>query len=220
MLCLGHIVRVGGIGVCEVVVGNAVRFAIQSSNASGLLLPVRPHVRIMVILVPPRTNLLFPRLCSLLEELLIQILPSARYHTAPTQSCRPRRSTKRRAIRALASQYGRLVFVPITFAEFEAAVLRPEKEPYSTKDETDAYQSEEGKEATIVNMMRIDSAGAGVILRARLLRGVSCGEVRARLERGESVGAFDEWRGFRGRGMGAGEEAGEIGRERSHFWEK
>ena len=174
---LGYIVRIRRVGVCEVVVRNTVRFAVQSSNTGGLLLPVRPHVRVMVILVPPRTRLLLPRLCSLLEELLIHILPSARYHTSPAQSRRPRRSAQRRAIRPLSSQYGRLVLIPIALAELEAAVLRPEEEPYSAEDETDAYESEEGKEATIVNMVRIDGARTRVILGAWLLCGVSCGEV-------------------------------------------
>ena len=139
---LGYIVRIRRVGICEVVVRNTVRFAVQSSNTGGLFLPVRPHIRIMVILVPPRTRLLLPRLCALLEELLIHILPSARYHTSPTQSRRPRRSTQRRTIRPLSSQYGRLVLIPIALAELEAAVLRPEEEPYSAEDETDAYQSE------------------------------------------------------------------------------
>ena len=103
MLCLGYIVRIRRVRICEVVVRNTVRFTVQSSDTGGFLLPVRTHVRIMIILVPPRTHLLLPRLCSLLEELLVEILPSTRYHTSPTQSCRPRRSTKRRAIRPLSS---------------------------------------------------------------------------------------------------------------------
>lgn len=199
-------------------VEDAVGFAIESSDTGRLLLPVCAHVRIVVVLVASRTLLLLSRLDTLLEQLLIHVLPSTRYHTTPTQSGGPRGSTQRCAIWALAPQYRRLVFVPIALSELEAAVLCPEEEPYAAQDEENANESKEGKKGAVVDVVRINRAGARVVWCCLLSCDVSGSKVRTCLERGESVGAFDYWSRYGGRGASSGEEGRDVGRERSHGW--
>ena len=138
VLCLRYVVRIRGVGVGEVMIENPVRFAIESTDASGLLLTVRPHVGVVVVLVPPRTLLLPSRLCAFLEEFLIHVLASTRYHTSSAQPRGPCRSAQRRAVRSLAPQYGGFVVIPVTLAEIDTAVLRPEEEPDPAEDEKDA----------------------------------------------------------------------------------
>lgn len=218
MLSLRYIIRIRSVGVGEVVVEDTVRFAIQASNTSRLLLPVCPHVRIIVVLVSSWALLLSSRLYTFLEELLIRVLPPTRHHTPSTQSCGPCRSTQRCAIRALTPQHRRFIVVPITLLEFEATVLCPEEEPYSAEDESNADERKESKEATIIDMVRINGAETGVVFRARWSRDVSCSKVCICLERGESVGAFDERRRVGGGRVRAGEESGNIGSDWGHGW--
>lgn len=197
-------------------VEDTVGFAIESSDTGRLLLPVCAHVGIVVVLVAPRTLLLLSRLDTLLEQLLIHVLPSTRYHTTPTQSGGPRRSAQRCAIRALTPQYRRFVLVPIALSEFEATVLRPEEEPYAAQDEKNANESKESEEGAVVDVVRVNGAGTRIVWCGLLSCDVSGSKVRSCLERGESVGAFNDWSRYGGRGVSSGEEDRNVGRERSH----
>lgn len=197
-------------------VEDAVGFAIESSDTGRLLLPVCAHVGIVVVLVAPRPFLLLSRLDTLLEKLLVSVLPFTRYHTTPTQSGGPCGSTQCCAIRALAPQYRRLVFVPIAPSEFEAAVLCPEEEPYAAQDEKNANESKESEEGAVVDVVRVNGAGTGIVWCGLLSCDVSRSKVRSCLERGESVGAFDDWSRYGGRGVRSGENGSNVGRKRSH----
>lgn len=158
-------------------VENTIRFAIESSDTSGLLLSVRPHVGVLVILVSPRTLLLPSPLSSVLEELFIHVLPSTRYYTPTTESRSLCRSTQCCAVRSLTPQYRRFVVIPISFAEIEAAILRPEEEPYPAEDEENEDEGEKGKEAAIIDMMGIDSARTWLVCCTCLFCYVSCSKV-------------------------------------------
>ena len=117
---------------------DPVRFPIESSDPSGLLLPVRPHVGVVVVFVAPWSFLLPYCLGAFLEELLIHVLASSRYHAPAAQPRGPGRSAQRGAVGALAPQHGGLVVIPVPFAEIEAAVLGPEEEPDPAEDEEHA----------------------------------------------------------------------------------
>lgn len=177
VLCLRDIIRICGVRVRKVLVEDTVGFTIESSDTSRLLLPVCPHVGVFIILVSP-WELVFPApLSSCLEELFIHVLTFTRYHAPSAQPRGSCRSTQGCAVRALTPQYRRLVVIPITFAKFDATILCPEEEPYSAEDEKDADESEEGKEAAIVDMVRINGAGTGLVCCACSLCDVSCSKV-------------------------------------------
>lgn len=177
VLCLRDVIRIRGFGVGEVLVKDTVRFAIESSDTSRLLLPVCPHVGVIVVFVSPRTLLLPSPLSSFLEEFLIHVLPSTRYHTPSTQPRGPCRPTQGGAIRPLTPQDRRLVVIPIAFAELKAAIFGPEEEPYPAEDEKNADESEESKEAAVVDVVRINGAGTGLVCCACASCYVSCSKV-------------------------------------------
>ena len=176
VLRLRDVVRIHGVGVGEVLIEDPVRFAVESADASGLLLTVRPHVGVVVVLVPPWTFLLPSRLRALLEELLVQVLTSARYYASAAQPRGPCCSAQRRAVGAFSPQYGGFVVVPVALAEIETAVLGPEEKPYPAQDEKDADQSEEGEEAAVVDVVGINGAGTGLVCACSFCC-VSCGKV-------------------------------------------
>lgn len=178
---------------------HPVRFAVQAAHPRRFLLPVRPHVLIMIIPIPPRPHLLLPPLSPLPthpQDLLILQIPlfptTTSHHAPPPQPRRPSRPTQRRAIRPLAPQNRRLVLLPVALAEPEAAVLGPEEKPDAAEDEADADEREEGEEAAVVDVVGVDGAGAGVVLCAWEAGGGAGGEVvGGGLEGG---GGRDGWR--------------------------
>jgi len=144
---------------------HPVTLTIQPSNLRRLLMPICPHIIIIIIPISPRLPFLRFMLYSFLPPFLTHItLPTIRNHATPTQSRRLRRSTQSRAIRSLAAQDCRFIIIPIAFPEAKATIFGPEKEPDRSEYKGEAEEGEEGEEAVVVDVVGIDGARAGLIV--------------------------------------------------------
>jgi len=192
VVTVGRVARLADVALVIVsstvaAVVRAVRLAVDTPDARGLLLAIRAHILILWAL--PRPLLLRAQAEQLLPEpppvlpllaLLIRdgerrlgrghprlrhavVVPEAAVDDAAATELGAGRGVAERApVGALAPQHGRLILLPVAFAPDEASVLGPEEEPDGAQYERGADDREEGHQARHVDVVGVDGALAGV----------------------------------------------------------
>lgn len=133
----------------------SVRGSINTTDSSGFLMTISPHVRVSIIPLPAGfPNLLdFRHRCSTrLDEGFGQVTINLGDYAPTAELRRASGATQSFAVGALTAQDGRFVIFPVAFAEVEPSVLGPEEEPDRCEDKRGTEQGKEREDAPVVDV--------------------------------------------------------------------